>query len=291
MSVRPVAAEMWSGLRRNLTMTIAVVLTVGVSLALLGVGLLLGKQVGVMKDYWYNKVEVSIYLTQDVTDNQRTELANALSTDPLVQQVYYEDQQQAFQRFKQQFKDSPSLVHEVTPAELPESFRVKLKNPQQYQAISDEYSGLPGVDEVQDQRQLLQGFFKGLRYMQYTALAIGLTQAIAALLLVSITIRTAAFNRRRETGIMRLVGATKLYIQLPFVLEGALAGLAGSLVAIGGLVLFKVYVVDHRLAQSVHAFPFVGWQAVYQAMVVVVAAGVVLPTLASMITLRRHMRV
>jgi cell division transport system permease protein len=267
------------------------VLTVGVSLALLGVGLLLGKQVDVMKGYWYNKVEVSIYLTQGVTDNERTELANALSTDPLVQQVFYEDQQQAFTRFKQQFKDSPSLVQEVTPAELPESFRVKLKNPQQYQAIADEYSGLPGVDEVQDQRQLLQGFFKGLRYMQYTALAIGLAQAVAALLLVSITIRTAAFNRRRETGIMRLVGATKMYIQLPFVLEGALAGFAGSLVAIAGLVLFKVYVVDQRLAASIHAFPFVGWQAVEQAMLVVVAAGVVLPTLASMITLRRHMRV
>ena len=90
---------------------------------------------------------------------------------------------------------------------------------------------------------------------------------------------------------MRLVGATKLYIQLPFVLEGALAGLVGSLVAVGGLVAFKVYVVDHRLAKSIHAFPFVGWSAVSYAMVLVVVFGVALPTLASLVTLRKHLRV
>ena len=272
-------------------MTIAVVLTVGVSLALLGVGILLGRQVGVMKDYWYNKVEVSIYLDQNVTSDQRNLLASDLNSDPLVQKVYYESQQQAYDRFKQQFKNSPDLVKEVTASELPESFRVKLKNPQQYAIIAASYSGRPGVSEVQDQRELLKGFFKGLRYMQYTALAIGLAQAVAALLLVSITIRTAAFNRRRETGIMRLVGATKLYIQLPFVLEGALAGLVGSLVAVGGLVAFKVYVVDHRLAKSIHAFPFVGWNAVSYAMGLVVLFGVALPTLASLVTLRKHLRV
>jgi cell division transport system permease protein len=274
-----------------MTMTIAVVLTVGVSLALLGVGILLGRQVGVMKDYWYNKVEVSIYLDQNVTDGQRSQLAADLNNDPLVQKVYYESQQQAYDRFKQQFKNSPDLVKEVTPGELPESFRVKLKNPQEYSIIAASYSTRPGVSEVQDQRELLKGFFKGLRYMQYTALAIGLAQAVAALLLVSITIRTAAFNRRRETGIMRLVGATKLYIQLPFVLEGALAGLVGSLVAVAGLIAFKVYVVDHRLAKSIHAFPFVGWHEVMYAMLLVVAFGVALPTLASLVTLRKHLRV
>jgi cell division transport system permease protein len=244
-----------------------------------------------MKDYWYDKVEVSIYLTQDVTQAQRDALATDLSADPLVQKVYYEDQQQAYDRFKQQFKGSPDLVKEVSPSELPESFRVKLKNPQQYEIVAATYSGRPGVSEVQDQRELLKGFFKGLRYMQYTALAIGLAQAVAALLLVSITIRTAAFNRRRETGIMRLVGATKLYIQLPFVLEGALAGFVGSLVAVAGLVAFKVYVVDHRLAKSIHAFPFVGWNSVTYAMLLVVACGVALPTLASVVTLRKHLRV
>jgi cell division transport system permease protein len=291
VNATPVLEETWAGLRRNLTMTIAVILTVGVSLALLGVGILLGRQVGVMKDYWYNKVEVSIYLNQNVTADQRDLLASDLNNDPLVQKVFYESQQQAYQRFKQQFKNSPDLVKEVTPAELPESFRVKLKNPQQYEIIAATYSGRAGVSEVQDQRELLKGFFKGLKYMQYTALSIGLAQAVAALLLVSITIRTAAFNRRRETGIMRLVGATKLYIQLPFVLEGALAGLVGSLVAVGGLVAFKVYVVDHRLAKSIHAFPFVGWNAVSYAMVLVVVCGVALPTLASLVTLRKHLRV
>lgn len=291
MSPGPIAGEMWAGLRRNLTMTIAVILTVGVSLALLGVGILLGRQVNVMKDYWYDKVEVSIYLTQDVTSVERDQLAADLNQDPLVQHVYYEDQQQAYARFKQQFKGSPSLVQEVSPSELPESFRVKLKDPRQYTVIQATYAGRAGVSQVQDQRELLKGFFKGLRYMQYVALAIGLAQAVAALLLVSITIRTAAFNRRRETGIMRLVGATKLYIQLPFVLEGAVAGLVGSLVAVGGLAAFKVYVIDHRLAKSIHAFPFVGWNAVTYAMLLVVASGVLLPTVASIITLRKHLRV
>ena len=114
MNAAPVLEETWAGLRRNLTMTIAVVLTVGVSLALLGVGILLGRQVGVMKDYWYNKVEVSIYLNQNVTSDERNLLASDLNNDPLVQKVFYESQQQAYERFKQQFKNSPDLVKEVT---------------------------------------------------------------------------------------------------------------------------------------------------------------------------------
>ena len=126
MSVSPVVSEVRTGLRQNATMTIAVVVTVAVSLALLGLGLLIGKQINVMKGYWYDKVEVAVYLTPDVTPAERDALNAELRADPLVSQVTYESQQDAYQRFKDQFKNSPGLVDEVNPDELQKTLRIKL---------------------------------------------------------------------------------------------------------------------------------------------------------------------
>ena len=291
MSVSPVVSEVRTGLRQNATMTIAVVVTVAVSLALLGLGLLIGKQINVMKGYWYDKVEVAVYLTPDVTPAERDALNAELRADPLVSQVTYESQQDAYQRFKDQFKNSPGLVDEVNPDELPEAFRVKMTDPRQFAKISERFSGQPGVAEVQDQRELLKGFFKVLHGFQITALVIGIVQVLTALVLISNTIRVAAFSRRRETSVMRLVGASNLYIQLPFVIEGALAGLVGGALAIAAIVAVKIYVVDHRLAKSVVAFPFVGWGAIWGVGALVLAFGIVLSSSASFVTLRRHLRV
>src|SRR5687768_13290511 len=226
-----VLSEIGIGLRRNLTMTIAVVVTTAISLALFGAGLLIREQVSTMKDYWYDKVEVSVYLCGEgsnslncnggtVTEDQRDQIQADLQMTPLVEQVYYESKQDAYKRFQEQFKDSEDLVRNVTPDALPESFRVKLKDPTQFEVIASAFRDRPGVDEVQDQKSLLEPFFRLLRWLQYGALLVALFQLVAALLLVYNTIRVAAFSRRRETGIMRLVGASNLYIQLPFLLEG-----------------------------------------------------------------------
>ncbi|MCW2598957.1 MAG: Cell division protein FtsX [Frankiales bacterium] len=302
MRAQFILSEIGIGLRRNLTMTIAVVLTVMISLALMGAGLLTRTQVNVMKGYWYDKVEVTIYLCgtnsssancagKDVTQQQRDQLNKDLHAMPQVQTVYYESKADAYARFKKQFQDSPDLVNNVSPDALPESFRVKLKDPQQFPVVASAFQDRPGVDSVQDLKKLLDPIFKVLNAFQRVALVVAGIQLLAAILLISNTIRVSAFSRRRETGIMRLVGASNLYIQLPFLLEGALAGLIGGVLASGLVAVGKWGLIDQQLRPLVKFTNFIGWNDVFAVIPLLVLGGVVLSSAASFVTLRRHLRV
>jgi cell division transport system permease protein len=297
-----VLSEIWIGLRRNLTMTVAVVVTMTVSLTLVGAGLLVRKQVDVMKGYWYDKVEVTVYLCgttstsancagKEVTQDQRDQISKDLASTPQVEKVYYESQAQAYQRFKEQFKDSPDLVANVSPDALPESFRVKLRDPSQFEVVASAFQDRPGVDTVQDLKKLLEPLFKVLGVFQLIALAVAAFSLVAAVLLVSNAVRVAAFSRRRETGIMRLVGASNLYIQLPFLLEGVIAGLIGGAFASGLVAVGKYFLVDRVLRSTIKFTNFIGWDAVLLVVPQLLVVGVVLSGLASFFTLRRYLRV
>ncbi|MEZ5117101.1 MAG: permease-like cell division protein FtsX [Candidatus Nanopelagicales bacterium] len=302
MRARFVLSEVAIGLRRNLTMTLAVVITVAVSLALFGTGLLVRAQVETMKDFWYDKVEVSIFLCGEnsdvpscaggaVTQAQRDQIeADLESLRPLVQEVYYESQQEAFERFTEQFRNSP-IVENVTPEALPESFRVKLSDPTQYDVVASAFSGRPGVEQVNDQRQLLDKFFKLLGGLQAIALFIALTMLVVTVLLVVNTMRVAAFSRRRETGIMRLVGASNFYIQLPFLLEAAIAAAVGALLAIGGLIVVKAVLIDQVLAPAFQFTAFIGWDSIATIAPIVFLTGTILAAGAAFFTLRKYLRV
>ncbi len=291
MRARFVLSEMALGLRRNLTMTVAVIVTVAISLALLGAGLLIRKQIDTMKDYWYDKVEVSVFLQKDVTASVRDQIGADLRALPATKTVFYESQAQAYQRFQEQFKDSPDLVKNVSADALPESYRVKLKDPKQYAVVASAFTGRPGVDQVVDQRRVLDRLFRVLNGFQVAALFVALVQIAAAALLISNTIRVAAFSRRRETGIMRLVGASNFYIQLPFLLEGALSGLIGAAFAGGALALIKKYFVDQQLKPNFQFTNFIGWDAVFNVIPWLVLLGVGMSAIASFVTLRRYLRV
>jgi len=297
-----VLSEIGIGLRRNLTMTIAGVVTVAISLAIFGAGLLAQRQVSAMKDFWYDKVEVSMYLCGEgskgptcngtaVTEQQRQQLLKDVSTNPLVAKVYYESQQQAFENFKKQFKDSKDLVQNVTPDALPESLRVKLKDPTKYAELASAFQDAPGVEEIQDQKALLDPFFKVLKRLQLVAWVVAGIQILAAILLIGNTIRVAAFSRRRETGIMRLVGASNLYIQLPFLLEGILVGLVGAAFAAAGLAVLKAVLVDRLLKPMLKFTAFVGWRDVIAVLPWLFIVGIALTGISSFFTLRRHLRV
>ncbi len=301
MRARFVLSEVGIGLRRNLTMTLAVVITVAVSLALFGAGLLVRQQVSQMKGFWYDKIEVSIYLctknsavpsctgaaTQAQIDQVRADLE---SLEPLVEEIYFESAEEAFARFQEQFRGSP-LVDSATPADLGESFRIKLSDPDKYDVITSAFSGRPGVERVDDQKQLLDKLFRLLDGLQLIALIIAVAMLVVTVLLVVNTMRVAAFSRRRETGIMRLVGASKLYIQLPFLLESAIAAAVGALLAIGGLVVIKVSLIDRFLAQSFQFTPFVGWDAVVGTSVIVFVVGTVLAAASAFLTLQKYLRI
>ena len=300
MRARFLLSEVRIGLRRNLTMTFAVIVTTAISLSLLGVGLLSNSQVNAMKDYWYDKIEVSVYLCGSlsespscaggvVNEEQRLGIKSDLEALPVVQSIFYESQSEAYSRFQERFKDS-AIAQNVTADQLPESFRVKLKDPTQYAVIVSAFSGRPGVDVVQDQRSILEKFFKLLNVLRNGALLVGLFSVITAGLLISNTLRIAAFNRRRETGVMKLVGASSWSIQLPFLLEGIISALIGWVFATGLLAGLKS-VIDTKVAPLLTFTNFFGWNEVWVASAWLLLAGLGVSTIASLVTLRRYLKV
>ena len=178
----------------------------------------------------------------------------------------------------------------MTPDQLPESFRVKLKDPTKFAVIQSAFAGRPGVDTVQDQRAILDKFFKLLNVLRDGALAIGVASIGTAMLLISNTLRIAAFNRRRETGVMKLVGATSFSIQLPFLLEGVFSAIIGWMVSTGLLSLFKL-LISSRVAPLLSFTRFFTWSDVWVASAELLGVGLLISSVSSVITLRRHLKV
>jgi cell division transport system permease protein len=297
-----VLSEIWIGLRRNLTMTMALIVVVAISLSLLGTGLLFVKQVDRTRTYWQGKVELSIYLciktspepacqNGPATPAERQQLQQRLQSMPQVQAVYYVSQQQAYSEFRQYFSNEPALVQDTQEGDIPDSFEVKLKNPEaDYNIVASAVTGTSGVETVVDEMTILDKFYKLLDGARNAVVVIALILIVAAVLLVANTIRLSAFNRRRETSIMRLVGASNFYIQLPFLLEGTIAGLIGWAIAAGLLVAVKSLMLD-SLGQY---FSFnVGLSAgdLIEVILVSMAVGVLLCGVTSFLTLRRYLRV
>lgn len=303
MQIRYAFSELGSGLRRNLTMTIAVIVTVWVSLVLFGVGLLLRAEVDLAKGFWYDKIQVSVYLCNEtdakssaggrcadgpVTDDQRAEIKRALSNSPMVEKVYFETQQEAYENYKKLYKDAASTPF-VQAGDLQATFRVALENPQQYEEVQSAVAGLPGVHTVQDSHEVLEPLFKGLNGLQWMSIGLSGGLLIAAVLQIGNTIRLTVFSRRREIGIMRLVGASNFYIQLPFIIEAVVAALIGAILACGTLAVAP-FVTD-RLRDAITAVPWIGWDETLAAMPIVVIVGALLAIGASFVTLRKHLEV
>jgi len=302
MRVQFVLQEVWTGLRRNLTMTIALVVVVAISLSLLGTGLLFVKQVDNTRTYWQGKVQLSVYLCTATSVSERchangpttaaekAQIQHDLQSLPQVQAVYYESQQQAFAHFKQDFSRDRSFTNLVTSSELPDSFQVKLVNAQaDYNIVAGTVAGRPGVDQVVNDAAILSKFYRLLDAARNAVVIIALILLVAAVLLVANTIRLSAFNRRRETSIMRLVGASNFYVQLPFLVEGILAGLAGWLIAAGLLVAVKSLGLD-ALQQYFSNSVQLSAADLVEVIVLAMVMGVLLCGATSFLTLRRYLR-
>lgn len=291
MRAKYVLAEVLVGLWRNVTMTIAMMITMTVSLSMLGASLLMYRQVDKMRDYYYQEVEVSIYLKGDVTDDQRAGLKSQLDSDPLVREVYYESKEEAYQNFSEMFSDAKDMVESVGPNEMPESFRVSLKDPTQFHAINDQYRQTEGVQSVVDQQQLLQKVFDVLGAIQSLSLIVAAVMGVAALLLVANTIQVAAYSKRREVAVMKLVGASNWFIQMPFVLEAVFAAVLGSLLAGGMLIVVKLFVLEGSLQALTNLLTPVSWPDVLLMFPVLAGVGGLISALTAWVTLRFYIRV
>jgi cell division transport system permease protein len=292
---RYVIGEAFAGLRRNLMMSLAVVLSVTVSLTLLGAALLLSEQVDLATDDWTGKVEVSIFLCDDrtcpaITTQQRDKLRADLEAQPVVSEVFYESKREAYERFTRLFADQPTLIEAIDVSTLPASFRVKLENPQLFGVIKDQFAAYPGVEEIVDQRDVLNQFLKFTTLVRNGALAVALLQLLAAGVLIANTIRVAAFARREQTAIMKLVGASNWYVRLPFLLEGMIAGALGAIVS-WGLLYAAVPRVTRDLAREVELLPFIGAEQVIAIAPIMAFAGIGIAAFASIVALRRFLQV
>jgi cell division transport system permease protein len=303
MRLNYILSDLGIGLKRNLSMTIAVVVTIWVSLSLFGSALLAREQVDLMKGNWYDKIQISVFLcTKDsggrgcsgaeVTAEQKNRIKNVIESSPdtAPEGVFGETKQEAYDQFKKLYKDSP-IVSTVTVDQMQESYRVKLKDPQRYQNLVSAVAGLPGVDTVQDLRQYLDPLFSALNALRWGALVAAGLLLVAALMQISNTIRLAAYARRREIGIMRLVGASNFYIQLPFLLEAILAALIGAVLACGTLWIGVYFVVMQRAEETFRVWQWIGAAETFRATLVMVVVGLVLAVVPTFLTTRKYLKV
>jgi cell division transport system permease protein len=296
--------EIMVGLRRNVAMAVSVVLVTVVSLFLLGLGFLAQRQVDTMKDYWFDRVQVSIFLCGvdsdaascadgEVSEAQKNQIQSDLASPqlaPYVRKVYYESKQQAFTRFKSQFKDSV-LSDNVTVDQMPESYRVQLKNPEQYEVVAQVFNNRPGVESVEDQNQVLDRLFALLNGLKYASWVLAAVTLVCSVLLVATTIRLTAFTRRRETGIMRLVGASNFFIQLPFILESMIAAAIGAALASIALVSLTHFEIQGRLSHSLKFINYVGTSDALMIVPWLFVIGLTIAGVSSFVALLRYLKV
>ncbi|MEU9504886.1 permease-like cell division protein FtsX [Micromonospora sp. NPDC048170] len=291
MRVKYVMSEVLVGLWRNVTMTIAMIITMAVSLTMLGASGLMYRQVDDMKDLYYKNIQVSIFLDQEATPEQRDALDAKLKSDSLVKEVIYVNKDEAYKRFQEMFQDAPDLLSAVKADSLPESFRLTLNNPEQYKNIYDQYKDTEGVDEIVDQSRLLDKIFDILTAIQNIALAAAIVMAVAALLLVANTIQVAAYSKRREVAVMKLVGASNWFIQAPFVLEAVVAGLIGSLLGLVALVAAKYLLFDGSLQALQGLLSPIGWGDILVMFPLMAGVGGLVSAVTAWVTLRFYLRV
>jgi len=295
MRWRYILSEVFTGLWRNVTMTIAMIITMALSLGRLGGGILLFWQVDRMEKFFFARVEVSIFLKADITDEQRSALDQELRADPLVATngVTYESREEAYNNFKQLYRDSPDLVESVKPDPLPESFRVKLKDPEKFKEISERYKDKAGVDDIVDQKELLGRVFDILGSLQTSALLVAIFMGVAALLLVANTIQVAAYSKRREVAVMKLVGASNWFIQAPFVLEAVFAGLIGSIIAFGFLMIgwWVLFSKGGSLESLETVLTPVEWTSVLLMLPILAGISALVSAVTGWVTLRFYVRV
>ncbi|KAB1655080.1 FtsX-like permease family protein [Pseudoclavibacter chungangensis] len=302
--MRLVLGEMWQGLRRNASMVVSVVLVTFVSLTFVGAAILLQMQIGAMKSYWFDRAQVEVNLCTSVSESancaggiatpeQKLAVEQALqgaTLAPYVKEVTFESQDQAYATFLEQFKGDP-IVEFVKPEYLNEKFWINMPDPSQSDVLIESLSGMPGVESVRDQRQYLEGIFSALNAASLTAVGIAGIMLVAAALLVATTIRLSAFSRRRELGIMRLVGASNRFIQAPFVLEGVVAALIGGVLASLALVGVAQFFVQGYLAPQM---PFTSLVGVADALVVapiLLVLAALIAAISASIAIRRYLRV
>jgi len=306
MQLTYVFSELGSGLRRNLSMTVAVVVTIFVSLTLVGMGLLLNAQANKAENYWGSKLQITVFLCNqnsstancvngEVTPAQKQVIEKTIRDNPEVASWYSESKQTAYDKWKAAYVANDAskqrVYDNINASDFQETYWIKLKNPEQFQGIKSAVAGLPGVNTVRDLRGVLKPIYLWMGWMKWGAIAIASFLVIAAILQVGNTIRLAAFARRREIGIMRLVGASSLYIQLPFLMESLVAAVVGVVLAGGALMAFMWLVIYRTLRPTSNIVAWIDWQDGVWALGWIALIGLGLTLVPTLVMTRKYLKV
>ena len=304
MQLRYVFTELRQGLRRNLSMHLAVVLTLLVSLTLVGVGVLLHQEADLTAKQWGSQLQITVFLCNGetdvnascvgpVTDAQKDAIQKVLDESPDVASYRLESQEQAYERL--QNLDVPASSFEgpdpaIRVSDMPESYWITMTDPHKAQEIKESVQGLDGVSSVQDLHNIMGSILGTIDKLRNGAVGAAILLVIAALLLVSNTIRLAAFARRREIGIMRLVGASTIYIALPFLLEALVTAVFGIALAMGAVAAVMQFGVVNGLSK-LKWDAWVGWPEFWVASSIIAVLGVLLTLLPTLLLTRKYLKV
>ncbi|SDL57103.1 cell division transport system permease protein [Corynebacterium mycetoides] len=248
--------EGFRGLGRNLTMTIALIITTALSLALVGTGILISQVTSNTKDLYLDRVEVMVELDEkisvedkDCSSQSCMQVRDKLQSDDRIESVTFRNREQSYDRFVELFKESdPALVQETSRDSMPAALHVRLKDPTDTSPI-DAVRDLPQVTFVADQASDVRSTADSMDSFRNATFLIAAAQALAAIFLISNMVQLAAFNRREEIGIMRMVGATRWFTQAPFILEAVISTFVGAILATVGVWFAKAHVVDPMLTR------------------------------------------
>lgn len=303
MQLRYVFSELGQGLRRNLSMHLAVILTLFVSLTLVGLGVLFHLQAEKAADHWGSQLQIQVSLctaednnpacVSEVTDAQRDAITAVIDENPEAAGWDLETKDDAFEKVKElygadKFEGDNAVL---TVDDMPQSLWVELKDPEQFDGIVSAVSGLDGVSVVRDMRRYIEPIIGTINMLQWVSIATAGFLVLAALLLVANTIRLAAFARRKEIGIMRLVGASTLYIALPFLLEALVTAFLGVLLATGALAAFMYFGIEQRGQDKLKFIPWIGIEQYGVAVIVVAVLGPLLTVLPTLVLTRKYLKV
>ena len=305
MRARFILGEIMTGLWRNIAMVISVVIVTAVSLTFVGTGMLMQKQIMDMKSTLVEQAQVTIYLCSPhsttascaggaATDAQIASVRDALEGEvlaPYISSYSERSQDQALEIYQEQFAGE-GFVSNFTAEDMPVSFHITLDDADDSAAVVEFFQGRDGVDEVTDLLSAFAPFIDVLNQSTLFALGLAGLMLVAALLLVATTIRMSVAGRRREIAIMRLVGASNVFIRAPFLLEGAVAAIIGGLIASGMLWVGLHYIVSGWLAPTLgEQLITIGPADLIWAAPILVGLGAVLSVASSVVSLNRYLKV
>jgi cell division transport system permease protein len=288
--------EVLTGLRRNVTMTVAMILTTAISIGLFGGGLLVVRLADHSRDIYLDRVETQVFLDGDISANDPTcdsaackALRAQIEARNDVKSVRFLNRDDAYNDAIRKF---PQYKDVAGRDAFPASFIVKLDNPEQHKQFDLAMTGKPGVLNVLNQKDLIDRLFAVLNGLSNAAFAVALVQAVGAILLIANMVQVAAYTRRTEIGIMRLVGASRWYTQLPFLVEAMFAALVGVVIAIVGLILVRALFLDNALNQFYRAnlIARVDYADIVYISPILILVGVAMAGLAAYVTLRLYVR-